>query len=71
MTRVSDIVGEKKEGLAAIRAHVSIETWRETYFKMIHNAIYGFNLLPSPLHPNRLTKCPKCSDPMINTWLGI
>lgn len=71
MTGVSDIVEQIKEGLAAIRTHVVNENWIETYFKIIHNAIYGFNLPPSPLYPNRLLTCPKCGTPLTDMWHGI
>lgn len=60
-----------KERLAAIHTHVINENWRETYFKIIHNAIYGFNLPPSPLHPNCLLKCPKRDVPQTDMWHGL
>lgn len=58
-------------GWGAIRKHIVNETWRETFYKIVHNAIYGFNLPATPLNSARLTACPKCGTPSTDMWHGL
>lgn len=55
-------------GFQAIRKNVICKTWRETQFKIIHSAIYGFNLSNPTNNPSRLTACPKCSQSATDMW---
>lgn len=47
------------KGWMGVRENVN-ETWRETHYKLMHNAIYGFNIPSSIRNPDRIT-----------TWHGI
>lgn len=44
--------------------------WRETHFKFLHQAIYGFHIPPHPNCPDMLTACPKCNTPKTNLIHG-
>lgn len=60
------------KGWMAVQKNVINETWRESDYKLLHNAIYGFNVPPLVRNPDRITKCPKCTAPLTaETWHGI
>lgn len=58
-------------GWGAVRKYIVCENWRETYYKLIHNAIYGFNLPARPQNTSRITACPKCDTPLTDMWHGF
>lgn len=59
------------EGWSNVRRHVICERWRESYFKLLHRGIYGFNIPLIPTYPNRITACPKCKAPLTDLWHGV
>lgn len=59
------------EGWRHVRSVVLNERWRESHFKFIHHAIYGFSIPPHPNCPNRLTACPKCDTPTTDLVHGV
>lgn len=50
-------------GWSSVRKDVLCESWRESHFKLIHKAIYGFNIPRSEDNPTRIIACPKCQAP--------
>lgn len=58
-------------GFQALRKNIICEQWRETQLRIIHRAIYGFNL-PNPTNdPSRITACPKCGLEQLDLWHGL
>lgn len=51
-----------------LKKYIICETWRKTYYKLIHNAIYGFNLPIKPRNPRCVTACLKCDTPSTDMW---
>lgn len=66
-----DVVKVIQGGWANIRKHVICETWRDTYFRFIHRAIYGFEFPRTPSNPDRIVACPKCQTPFTDLWHGV
>lgn len=62
-TEISDKI---LEGWRQLRAPILNERWRETHFKFMHHAIYGFDIPPHPNCPERFTACPKCQTHKTN-----
>lgn len=61
----TDIAQKILEGWSQVRRAIESERWRETYFKLIYHAIFGFNIPPHPNCLDRLTACLKCALPKL------
>lgn len=59
------------EGWSNVLKHILCEYWRETQFRFIHKAIYGFNIPRSGDNPAFHVACPKCQNPRTDMWHGI
>lgn len=51
-----------------VRKHVVSEAWRDSHFRFIHRAIYGFKFPRTVANPSRITACPKCQSPFTDLW---
>lgn len=58
-------------GWRAVRKSVICEAWRETHYKIIHNAIHSFNLPNTFNDPSRIKVCPKFGTLNTDMWHGI
>lgn len=58
-------------GWSNVRKHVPCEAWRDSHFRFMHRAIYGFEFPKTPANPSRITECPKCQTPFTDLWHGV
>lgn len=58
------------EGWSNVRKNVICEAWRKSHFRLIHRAIYGFNIPSVSSYSSRITACPKCHTPLTDLWHG-
>lgn len=49
-----DISNQILDGWRHLRKSIINEKWRKTHFKLIHHAIYGYDILPYPNCPDNL-----------------
>ncbi|XP_044131118.1 uncharacterized protein LOC122924254 [Bufo gargarizans] len=66
-----DMAQKMVKGWEVVRRHVVNESWRDTQFRLMYRAIYGFNIPPHPAKPDRITSCPKCGVSFTDLFHGI